>query len=58
MAHIRQARCAGQSHARPLPAKCREFNPAETVCPFMRDTWLSNRVFLNPDDLLDPRREA
>ena len=42
----------------PLPAKRREFNPAETVCPFMRDTWLSNRVFLNPDDLLDPRREA
>ena len=31
----------------PLPAKCPELNPQENVWQFMRDNWLSNRVF-NP----------
>ena len=29
----------------PLPPKCPELNPQENVWQFMRDNWLSNRVF-------------
>ena len=32
---------------------CPELNPEENVWQFMRDNWLSNRVFLNADDLVD-----
>ena len=37
----------------PLPAKCPELNPAENVWQFMRDNWLSNRVFDSYADILD-----
>lgn len=37
----------------PLPAKCPELNPQENVWQFMRDNWLSNRVFTSYDNLLD-----
>ena len=37
----------------PLPAKCPELNPAENVWQFMRDNWLSNRVFASYSDILD-----
>jgi transposase len=37
----------------PLPAKCPELNPVENVWEFMRDNWLSNRIFKSYDDLLD-----
>ena len=37
----------------PLPAKCPELNPVENVWQFMRDNWLSNRVFKSYDDILD-----
>ena len=36
----------------PLPAKCPELNPVENVWQFMRDNWLSNRVFHTYDDIL------
>jgi transposase len=36
-----------------LPPKCPELNPVENVWQFMRDNWLSNRVFKSYDDLLD-----
>jgi putative transposase len=42
----------------PLPAKCPELNPTENVWEFMRDNWLSNRIFLSYDDLLDHCCEA
>ena len=29
----------------PLPAKCPELNPQENVWQFMRENWLSNRIF-------------
>ena len=29
----------------PLPAMCPELNPVENIWQFMRDNWLSNRVF-------------
>ena len=37
----------------PLPAKCPELNPVENIWQFLRENWLSNRVFLNYDDILD-----
>ena len=37
----------------PLPAKCPELNPQENVWQFMRDNWLSNRIFKSYDDILD-----
>ena len=37
----------------PLPAKCPELNPQENVWQFMRDNWLSNRIFKSFDDIVD-----
>ncbi len=37
----------------PLPAKCPELNPVENLWQFMRDNWLSNRVFKSYDDIVD-----
>jgi len=37
----------------PLPPKCPELNAQENVWQFMRQNWLSNRVFLDVDDLVD-----
>lgn len=37
----------------PLPAKAPELNPTENVWQFLRDNWLSNRVFRSYDDILD-----
>jgi transposase len=37
----------------PLPPKCPELNPAENVWQFMRDNWLSNRIFTCYDNVVD-----
>ena len=37
----------------PLPPKCPELNPVENIWQFMRDNWLSNRVFQSYDNLVD-----
>jgi hypothetical protein len=37
----------------PLPPKCPELNPIENVWQFMRDNWLSNRVFRSGDDIVN-----
>jgi hypothetical protein len=37
----------------PLPPKCPELNPVENVWQFLRDNWLSNRIFKSYDDLVD-----
>jgi transposase len=37
----------------PLPPKCPELNPVENVWQFLRDNWLSNRVFQSYDNLVD-----
>ena len=37
----------------PLPPKCPELNPVENVWQFMRDNWLSNRVFKSHNDIVD-----
>lgn len=36
----------------PLPPKCPELNPVENVWQFMRDNWLSNRIFASGEDLV------
>ena len=36
-----------------LPPKCPELNPQENVWQFLRDNWLSNRVFASYDNLVD-----
>jgi transposase len=36
-----------------LPPKSPELNPVENVWQFLRDNWLSNRVFKSSDDLVD-----
>jgi len=41
-----------------LPPKCPELNPVENVWQFMRDNWLSNRVFTSYRDILDHCCEA
>jgi transposase len=37
----------------PLPAKSPELNPVENIWQFMRDNWLSNRIFTSYADILD-----
>lgn len=37
----------------PLPPKSPELNPVENIWQFMRDNWLSNRIFHSYDDILD-----
>ena len=37
----------------PLPSKCSELNPVENIWQFMRDNWLSNRIFKSYADILD-----
>ena len=42
----------------PLPARSPELNPAENIWQFMRQNWLSNRVFETYDDILAQCCEA
>jgi transposase len=37
----------------PLPAKAPELNPVENVWQFLRENWISNRVFRSYEDILD-----
>ncbi len=37
----------------PLPPKSPELNPVENIWQFIRDNWISNRVFRSYDDILD-----
>jgi len=37
----------------PLPPRSPELNPVENVWQFMRNNWLSNRVFKSYDDIVD-----
>ena len=37
----------------PLPAKAPELNPVENVWQFMRDNWLSNRIFESYEQIVD-----
>ena len=37
----------------PLPPKCPELNPVENIWQYMRDNWLSNRVFASYQEIVD-----
>lgn len=37
----------------PLPSKSPELNPVENIWQFMRDNWISNRIFKSYNDILD-----
>ncbi len=37
----------------PLPAKAPELNPVENIWQFMRENWLSNRIFSSYTEILD-----
>jgi transposase len=41
-----------------LPSRAPELNPVENVWQFLRDNWLSNRVFGCYEDILGPCCEA
>ena len=36
-----------------LPPKSPELNPTENTWQFMRDNWLSNRIFRSAEDIVD-----
>ncbi len=42
----------------PLPSRAPELNPVENIWQFMRDNWLSNRVFKSHDDIVNLSCEA
>ncbi len=42
----------------PLPPRAPELNPVENIWQFMRQNWLSNRVFPTYDAILDAGCEA
>jgi len=52
MAHFQKARSARQHHHRHAAPRAPELNPVENVWQFMRDNWLSNRVFESYDDIV------
>jgi len=57
--HISQAlRTPANMTLLPLPAKAPELNPVENLWQFMRDNYLSNRIFRNYDDIVDHCCEA
>jgi transposase len=37
----------------PLPPKSPELNPVENIWQYMRDNWLSNRIFSSYENILD-----
>jgi len=41
-----------------FPSRSPELNPVENVWQFLRDNWLSNRVFTSYDDIVDHCCEA
>ena len=41
-----------------FPSRSPELNPVENVWQFLRDNWLSNRVFTSHDDIVDHCCEA
>jgi transposase len=42
----------------PLPPRSPELNPVENVWQFVRDNWLSNRIFASYEEILDHCCEA
>ncbi len=61
MACLQSARRSIEHHAHlpPLPAKCAaKLNPVENIWQFMRENWLSNRIFTSYEDIVGHCCEA
>jgi transposase len=41
-----------------LPSRAPELNPVENIWQYLRQTWLSNRVFDTYDDIIDAACDA
>ena len=41
-----------------IPSKAPELNPVENIWPYMRENWISNRIFAAYGDILDHCCEA
>jgi hypothetical protein len=54
----RKLKVPGQHHASPTAAKAPELNPVENIWQYVRENWLSNRVFTSYTDILDHCCEA
>src|SRR5205085_2483611 len=48
-----QARRPRQYHLKAAAAESPELNPVENIWQFIRDNWLSNRIFQSYDDIVD-----
>jgi hypothetical protein len=53
LAPFGQARRPRQYHLDAAAAEVAELNPVENIWQFIRDNWLSNRVFQSYDDIVD-----
>ncbi len=53
LASLRQASCPRQHHPDAAAAEIGELNPAEDIWRYMRDNWLSNRIFRSYEESLD-----
>ena len=58
LAHVEPAHCAAQHDEYAATAQCRELNQSKNLWQFMRDNWLSNRVFTTYEDIVDHCCEA
>ena len=58
MALVASACHPAEHHRCPPAAKCPELNPVENLWQFMRDNWLSNRVFRSYENILDHCSDA
>ena len=53
MARRQRPRSSKQHHPPAAAATLTELNPVENIWQFMRENWLSNRVFKSYDDIVD-----
>jgi hypothetical protein len=53
LAFVGPAHRAAQHHADPVPGKAPGAEPQENIWQFLRDNWLSNRIFNSFDDIVD-----
>src|ERR687897_820323 len=58
LASLAQAFCPGQHHAPATAPRSPELNPVENVWQFVRDNWLSNRIFGSYEEIVDHGCEA
>jgi len=50
VAYDRRARHTREYQRRPATSQCPELNPVENIWQFMRDNWLSNRIYGTYDE--------